>query len=74
MLLPDNINPKLCIYYNASIILEILEKNEKSDIVSLYENVNKQNDTPFPVFLLSLDWLYLIDAININEKGVVLCL
>ncbi|AJM72050.1 ABC-three component system middle component 6 [Mycoplasma yeatsii] len=74
MLLPDNINPKLCIYYNASIILEILEKNEKSDIVFLYENVSKQNGMSFPIFLLSLDWLYLIDAININEKGVVLCL
>lgn len=71
MLLPDNIHPELSIYYNGSVILAELEKISEQKLLELYYNVKKSNDMSFSVFILSLDWLYLIQVAQINEKGVV---
>ncbi len=75
MLLPDNIHPELSIYYNGSFVLEELKKSDNQSIMDLYQNVKGKNEMSFPTFMLCLDWLYLIEAAKINEKGCVqLCL
>lgn len=71
MLLPDNIHPELSIYYNGYVILTELEKKTEQMLLELYYNVKKSNDMSFSVFVLSLDWLYLIQLAQISEKGVV---
>jgi len=71
MLLPDNIHPELSIYYNGSIILGELEKMSNQRIMELYYNVKKVNEMSFSLFVLSLDWLYLIQAAHIDERGMV---
>ena len=71
MLLPDNIHPELSIYYNGSIILAELEKQTEQKFFELYHNVKKSNNMTLSVFVLSLDWLYLIQLAQITEKGVV---
>ena len=74
MLLPDNIHPELCIYYNGSIVLQELKLQTKQPVFDLYQKVKSINDMSFPTFMLSLDWLYLIDVAILNEKGwVELC-
>jgi len=75
MLLPDNIHPELSIYYNGAIVLQILKKEKKQAVFELYTDVKKTNNMSFCTFMLSLDWLYIIDIAKINEKGwVELCL
>ncbi|WP_073997696.1 ABC-three component system middle component 6 [Anaerococcus urinomassiliensis] len=71
MLLPDNIHPELSIYYNGYVILTELEKKTEQMILELYYNVKKSSNMSFSVFVLSLDWLYLIQLAQISEKGVV---
>ena len=71
MLLPDNIHPELSIYYNGSVILTELEKKTEQKLLELYYNVKKSNDMSFSMFVLSLDWLYLIQLAQVSEKGVV---
>ncbi len=71
MLLPDNIRPELSIYYNGSVILKELETKSEQKILELYYNVKKSNDMSFSLFVLSLDWLYLIQLVQISEEGVV---
>lgn len=74
MLLPDNIHPELSIYYNGSMVLEELKIKEKQPIFDLYQRVKSRDDMSFPTFVLSLDWLYLIDMAKIDESGwVELC-
>ena len=70
MLLPDNIHPELSIYYNGSLILNELKKRSHQTIMDLYHTVKKSNEMSFSIFVLSLDWLYLIDAAQITEEGV----
>ena len=75
MLLPDNIHPELSIYYNGSFVLEELKKMDNQTIMDLYQNVKAENEMSFPTFMLCLDWLYLIEAARMNEKGYIqLCL
>lgn len=62
MLLPDNIHPENSIYYNGSIVLQVLQKQAKQNLLDLYQNAKKQRNMSFPVFLLCLDWLYLINV------------
>lgn len=71
MLLPDNIHPELSIYYNGYVILTELEKKTEQMLLELYYNVKMSNNMSFSVFVLSLDWLYLIQLAQISEKGVV---
>lgn len=71
MLLPDNIHPELSIYYNGSLVLQELNLKAEQPVFDLYQRVKNINDMSFTTFMLSLDWLYLIDVAKINEKGCV---
>lgn len=74
MLLPDNIQPELSIYYNGSLVLNELKKKNNQTLMSLYQSL-KNNGMSFGIFILCLDWLYLIDAAEIDEKGCInLCI
>ena len=74
MLLPDNIHPELSIYYNGALVLKELQKNNGQSIVQLFTILKNKTDMSFSVFILCLDWLYLIDAAKVNERGnVELC-
>lgn len=71
MLLPDNIHPELSIYYNGALVLSELRKEDNQPIINLYQKIKDANDTSFPTFILCLDWLYLIEVAQINERGCV---
>lgn len=74
MLLPDNIHPEHSIYYNGFLVLQELQDTRIYPLFELYQKVKEVNDMSFPVFVLCLDWLYLIDVAKIDEKGrVELC-
>ncbi len=71
MLLPDNIKPELTIYYNGAIILEELQIKNKWDIIDLYQKVKQKNSMSFMTFMLSIDWLYLIEIAVMNKNGEI---
>lgn len=71
MLLPDNVHPELCIYYNGAMVLSELNKKSKQKILDLYVNVKEHNNMSFSVFILSLDWLYLIGVAKFCEEGFI---
>ena len=71
MLLPDNMNPNLSVYYNSSILLSILSEYQSLPILDLYQQAKEQNDVSFATFILCLDWLYLIESAQVLEDGSV---
>ncbi len=72
MLLPDNIHPENSIYYNGAFVLEVLQKQSSQNILDLYQNVKTKRDMSFSIFVLCLDWLYLLNVAKLNSKGEVL--
>lgn len=73
MLLPDNIHPENSIYYNGAIVLKVLQNTGKMEMLELYERTKDVSTMSFPLFVLCLDWLYLIDAAVLNAGEVELC-
>jgi len=68
-------NPKNSIIYTSSIILTLLNKNNgKMNFNDLY-NYCKNNKMEYSIFILTIDWMYLVELIKeINEKNeVILC-
>jgi len=74
MLLPDNIHPEDCIYYNGAFVLKAMQKNSSQDIIELYLNSKRFKEMSMPVFILCLDWLFLLNLVTLNTQGrVELC-
>jgi SUMO ligase MMS21 Smc5/6 complex component len=74
MLLPDSIHPKYSVYYIGSLLLKTLQQKGAMSVADLYVTLKNDSDISFKLYLLSLDWLYLINAAQINNKGdIVLC-
>lgn len=77
MLLPDNIHPEKTVYFNGAIVLEALtaDTEQKMNLFDLHQQVNKKWEMSLPMLVLSLDWLYLIDAAKLTQEGEVkLCI
>ena len=71
MLLPDNIHPEQSIYYNGAFVLQALRQQRVIDLLDLYMDTQKYRQMTMPVFVLCLDWLYLLNLVSLNEQGVV---
>lgn len=75
MLMPNSINPKFCLYFNGGIIIQELKKDNMQSFIDLYIKLKQVNDISITIYILCLDWLYLIGAIYENNEGnVCLCL
>jgi len=74
MLLPDNIHPEQSIYYNGAFVLKALREHRVMDLLDLYATTQAHRQMTMPIFVLSLDWLYLLNLVRLNEQGgVELC-
>ena len=74
MLLPENMQPEISIYYNGAMILKELKSSISNSTIDIYQIVREKYAMTFPIFLLSIDWLYLINIASIDEKGdIILC-
>jgi hypothetical protein len=71
MLLPDNIRPENTVYYNGAIVLKSLQQNKKQTLLDLYQSVTQSQRLSFSLYILCLDWLYLINAAKLNKLGEI---
>lgn len=71
MLLPDNIHPEQSVYFNAAMVLQILQKQKNIPFLELYLSTRSEREMSMPVFILCLDWLFLLNLIILNEQGSV---
>lgn len=71
MLLPDNIHPENSIYYNGAFVIDSLKKEKSYNMLDLYLDVKTKKSMTFSVFILCLDWLYLLEVAKMNTKGQI---
>jgi hypothetical protein len=71
MLLPDNIRPENSVYFNGGFVLEALQKLQKRALIDLYQDVKSKQDMSFSIFVLCIDWLFLLDLATLNKNGEV---
>jgi hypothetical protein len=74
MLLPDNIHPEQTVYYNGAFVLATMQKHHSIDLLDLYAETKKIKEMSMPIFILCLDWLYLLSVAKVTGHGrVELC-
>ncbi|MFN1217657.1 ABC-three component system middle component 6 [Chryseobacterium kwangjuense] len=72
MLLPDNIHPENTIYYNGAFVLETIKTSSNpNNILDLYQATKAKKEMSFSIFVLCLDWLYLLNIATTNDKGEI---
>lgn len=74
MLLPDNISPQDSVYYNGSFVLQELMNVQRTNILDLYQLVSQKKEMSFQIFLLCLDWLFLLNEVQLEKDEVILCI
>lgn len=74
MLLPDNVHPENTLMYNGALIVKALKISGEATLLDLYLEAKKDSRMTMALFVLSLDWLFLVDCVTFNENGrVALC-
>lgn len=71
MLIPDNIHPEQTIYFNGAFVLETVQEYGVIDFLDLYTKTTAIRQMTMPVFVLCLDWLFLLGVVTLNDDGQV---
>ena len=72
MIIGKDIHPERKVYYWGALVIEILnsQKEGGASYFSVYEKLKKNNDVSAEMFLLALDWLFILGAID-GDKGYI---
>lgn len=74
MLLPDNIHPEQSVYYNGAFVLQALREKHGKGLLDLYVRTQDYRHMTMPIFVLCLDWLFLLDLVCLSDQGgIELC-
>ena len=71
MLIPDNIHPEQTIYFNGAFVLKAIQEHCEMDMLDLYIHTTAEREMSMPVFVLCLDWLFLLNLVSLNDCGKV---
>jgi len=71
MLIPDNIHPEQTIYFNGAYVLKTVQEYGVIDFLDLYTKTTAIRQMTMPVFVLCLDWLFLLGVVTLNDDGQV---
>jgi len=71
MLVPDNIHPEQTIYFNGAAVLQVIQKKRMMDMLDLYIETTAHQEMTMSVFVLCLDFLFLLDLVVLNEHAKV---
>ena len=69
MLIPDNIHPERTIYFNGAFVLKAIQEHRVMDMLDLYIQTTSVREMSMPVFVLCLDWLFLLNLVTLNDQG-----
>jgi hypothetical protein len=74
MIVSKDINPIRDTYYLGAKIIEVIENSdvENHDFISIYEVLKYREKISFSLFALTLDWLYIIGAIDKPTNGKII--
>ena len=72
MIVSQNIHPVKNLYSLGGELLKIIdESNEAIDLFLLYDQIKIISNIGFSSYLYALDWLFILNLINVNEKGAI---
>jgi hypothetical protein len=75
MILSKDIKPDRQIYNIGACLLEVLQSNQEKelDFLDVFKRVKIKNNVSFNTYMLALDWLFLLGAIESKEGRIRKC-
>jgi hypothetical protein len=76
MIISKDTNPTKDLYYVGGLILQHFIKKGiiSTDCYELISDLKFEHNISTNLLFLSLDWLYMLGSINVNDKGdIVVC-
>lgn len=64
-------NPKNSVYFLGAQVIESLKSFEglEIDFFELFREVNKKQRVSMQLYLLTIDWLFILGIVKINTQG-----
>lgn len=74
MILNPDTHPERDIYFIGGKVIEILDEHvsPEIDILEIYTSIKNSTGISFNLFILSLDWLFLLGVINKGTTGGII--
>jgi len=74
MIADQNTHPQRQLYYLGARIIEALNSGaDTDDIFGLYQTIKEKEDISVNLFNLTLDWLFLLNVIFIEDGAIKKC-
>ncbi len=75
MILNKDINPEREIYHLGALVLEILSGNPNNnfDFMDIFQQLNKKIKVSINLFILVLDWLFILGLVNKKKDVIIKC-
>jgi len=74
MIISQDNNPQHELYYLGSQVLGILHKAKGAlDFFEVFNSLKKTEDISMSLFVLTIDWLFLLGAVDSKEGAIVKC-
>jgi len=71
MIVDTDTNPQNQVYYIGALVLDVLKKQQdvNFDFFDVFQHLNGTNRISMGLYMLALDWLFVINAIRNNKDG-----
>jgi len=75
MILGKDVHPSKKIYYSSALVLDGFKDLSVSEIAfdELFSKMKRDYSMSIEIFMLSLDWLFLLNAIDSRDGKVFKC-
>lgn len=74
MINDKNTNPQRDLYYLGGVVLDVLQQTSNNQsFLDIFEKVREKETISMNLFSLTIDWLYLLDAVNFKNGRLEKC-
>ncbi len=75
MIIDKDTNPTKDIYYLGAQLLEVLDNYQENtiDLFHAFTLLNKKIKISMGLFILTVDWLFILGSIRLNNKEIIKC-
>lgn len=74
MINDNNTNPQRDLYYLGGVVIDILyHASEDESFFDIFGKVHERESISMNLFSLTIDWLFLLDAVNFKNGRLEKC-
>lgn len=75
MIINKNTNPQKDLYYIGALLIDILNdsRQQKIEFFKIFQILNEKEKISINLFVLAIDWLFLMKIVDFKKGEVIKC-